>query len=63
MSTLEIITIKEKGFLEDSEFLTIKRLIDKQYEYVLSSQNFESLKTIHSSLHNDEEVISFQLTK
>ena len=63
MSTLEIITIKEKGFLEDSEFLTIKRLIDKQYEYVLSSQNFESLKTIHSSLQNDEEVISFQLTK
>lgn len=63
MSTLEIVTIKEKFFLEDSQYLTVKRLVDKHYEYVLSSQDFDSLKKIHSSLQNDKEVISFQLTK
>jgi hypothetical protein len=60
---LEITTDKEIDWLDDSNFLNLKKKTDSQFHYILTTSNFDVLKKIENELSKNESVINYQLNK
>ena len=63
LSSLEIKTNKEINWLDKSNFLNLKKKIDNEFYYTLTTNNFEDLKEIENELSGNDSIINYQLNK
>ena len=63
LSSLEIKTNEEIDWLENSNLLTLKKKIDKDFFYTFAANNFEDLKQIEKRISKIESVVNYQLNK
>ena len=63
MSSLEIKANKEINWLDKSNFLNLKKKIDNEFYYTLTTNNFEDLKKIENELSENESIINYQLNR
>ena len=63
LSSLEIKTNEEIDWLENSNLLTLKKKIDKDFFYTFAANNFEDLKQIEKIIFKIESVVNYQLNK
>jgi hypothetical protein len=63
LSTLDIMTLKTVPSLEQSKHLTLKRVSKENVQYILTAIKFSDLLIIQDSFKNDDNIISYQLTK
>lgn len=63
LSTLEVKSLKEITFLENCNELNLKKFSKNGVEYILNSNNFDTLKNIQRRINKNKEIISYQLNK
>ena len=63
LSTLEITASKTLTALEHNEHLTLKRVSEENVEYILTAHRFSDLLSIQESFKDDNDIISYQLSK
>ena len=63
LSTLQVISKFNLSILENSDFLRSKKASTNNISYLLSSNNFQVLKSISKEIENDDSIISFELTQ
>ena len=63
LSSLEIKANKEINWLDKSNFLNLKKKIDNEFYYTLTTNNFEDLKEIENELSGNDSIINYQLNK
>ena len=63
LSTLELTTSSNIDFLDESEFLKMKKFSEGQVSYVIASSQLHELKNILSKLENNEFVHNYQLNQ
>ncbi len=63
LCSLEIKSNKEIDWLDNNNFLTLKKKIDKDFFYTLAASNFEDLKQIEEKISKVESVVNYQLNK
>jgi uncharacterized membrane protein YhiD involved in acid resistance len=63
LSSLEIKANKEINWLDKSNFLNLKKKIDNEFYYTLTTNNFEDLKKIENELSENESIINYQLNR
>lgn len=63
LSTLDIMTSKSLPALEQSEHLTLKSVSKENIQYILTAKRFGDLRSIQESFKDDDNIISYQLTK
>ena len=63
LSSLEIKANKEINWLDKNNFLNLKKKIDNEFYYTLTTNNFEDLKEIENELSGNESIINYQLNR
>lgn len=63
LSTLEVKSSKEIPLLENCKELNLKKSSEREYQYILNSNNFETLKKIQKQINKNKEIISYQLNR
>jgi len=63
LSALDITSLIYVSRLDESNFLTMKRVEGKNIQYVLTSSDFKDLLFIEKTLKGDKNIISYQLNK
>ena len=63
LSSLEIKANKEINWLDKSNFLNLKKKIDNEFYYTLTTNNFEDLKKIENELSGNESIVNYQLNR
>ena len=63
LSSLEIKANKEINWLDKSNFLNLKKKIDNEFYYTLTTNNFEDLKEIENELSENESIVNYQLNR
>ena len=63
LSSLEIKANKEINWLDKSKFLNLKKKIDNEFYYTLTTNNFEDLKEIESELSGNDSIVNYQLNR
>ena len=63
LSTLDIIASKTLPALEQSKQLTLKRVSKENVQYILTSNRFDDLLNIQKSFKDNDNIISYQLSK
>ena len=63
LSTLDIIASKSLPALEQSKQLTLKRVSKENVQYILTSNRFDDLLSIQKSFKDNDDIISYQLSK
>jgi hypothetical protein len=63
LSTLELTLSEDIDFLDDSNFLNIKKRSDGGVSYILVSKRINDLQSVLSTLQTDDRLLSYQLKK
>tara|TARA_S200000501_G_scaffold378863_1_gene444317 strand:- start:115 stop:708 length:594 start_codon:yes stop_codon:yes gene_type:complete len=63
LSSLEIKSNAEINWLDSSSLLTLKKKIDNDFFYTLTTNNFEELKKIENEISKSESILNYQLNK
>jgi hypothetical protein len=63
LSSLEIKANKEINWLDKSKFLNLKKRIDNEFYYTLTTNNFEDLKEIENELSGNDSIVNYQLNR
>ena len=63
LSTLDIMASITLPALEQSKHLTLKRVSKENVQYILTAKRFGDLLSIQESFKDDDNIISYQLTK
>ena len=63
LSALDITSLIYLSRLDESNYLTMKRVEGKNIQYVLTSSDFKDLLSIEKTLKGDKNIIAYQLNK
>ena len=63
LSTLNVTALKIIDSLEESEYLTFKQVSAENIQYILASNNYEELMQIQRGFYENNDILSFQVTK